>query len=445
MRSVVGLRIRKKTVRIALFRAEVSKSSTGWKIKVGVPCLRLAKDQRGWWLQLGGRHDHFEVPLGRRQAPPAKAWPAPQDSDKIVMEDATGAGATELPPVAEVLGTDGLVARLNQAARRWALWPVALLATVGVVGALMANGRLGTDSTAIAVLAGLAVTVWLALRDLARTSVVVLYELESAEAEWSASLINVRRRLGIASMVRLALRTHGGRRSIVVSLSLEGSQAEWFAALVKAWRPLMEVTALWRIRRSGRLDALQRKANGGREFRDDRVPVGVALKACGVLVTNVEVPSLVDENDGREHQLYFLPDRVLARTGTRFAAMSYATLQADWQAMEFVEDEVVPVPRDSDHIRMTRKYVNLKDGEPDKRHTKDNPSWPVMLYGRIEFTSDAGLKWILVSSQAEVAKRVVDAIRSAEEPRAITSVRAVDGTTGPSTGRFVRLGGRKSG
>jgi hypothetical protein len=416
----VGLYIRPKTVGVWPFRLTIGRSRVGWKVNVGVPGCRLVKDpRRGWEYQLGGRRSYWYRELGGRRVSPSSAAarsrgsggpPAQSQGSEILLEDVTGAGATELVASPEVPDADALVAELNAAGGRWRWWPAGVLATVAVVGAL-AVGRLGVDWSSLALLAGgVAVTVWLALRDLGRRSVVVLYELEDDDL-WSASLVSAWRRLGLASMMRLALRTRVVGRSAVVSCPLEGPQAEWFQSLVEAWRGLTGVTALWRVRASGRLDPFQSRENGGRETQDGRVLVGVGLKGSGILVTNVEVPSVIDEDGERDHELYFLPDVVLIREGAHFAAMSYAALEVEWQSVRFVEDDGVPVPGDAESLGTTWKYITVK-GEPNLSYTRQNRPLPVMRYGRMELRSESGLRWILFSSQAEVARCAVERLRS---------------------------------
>jgi hypothetical protein len=80
-------------------------------------------------------------------------------------------------------------------------------------------------------------------------------------------------------------------------------------------------------------------------------------------------------------------------------------------------------PRDSDRMGTSWKRVN-RDGSRDRR-VDPNPEWPVLRYGRLEFTSETGLRWILLSSHAQAAERVIQALRSREKPGSIVSVRAV--------------------
>jgi hypothetical protein len=112
-----------------------------------------------------------------------------------------------------------------------------------------------------------------------------------------------------------------------------------------------------------------------------------------------------------DHALYFLPDRLLVSQGACFAELSYATVRAGWQPMRFAEEQA---PRDSDRVGTSWKRVN-RDGSRDRR-VDPNPEWPVLRYGRLEFTWETGLRWILLSSHAQAAERVIQALRSRESP-----------------------------
>jgi len=139
------------------------------------------------------------------------------------------------------------------------------------------------------------------------------------------------------------------------------------------------------------------------------------LDGPAALITNIGVPGVIVG----DHALYFLPDRLLVREAGRFAELSYATVRADWQPMRFAEEKA---PRDSERVGTTWERVN-RDGSRDRR-VDPNPEWPELRYGRVEFTSETGLRWILLSSQAQAAERVIEAVRSRQEPGSIASVRA---------------------
>jgi hypothetical protein len=87
--------------------------------------------------------------------------------------------------------------------------------------------------------------------------------------------------------------------------------------------------------------------------------------------------------------------------------------------MRFAEEQAA---RDGERVGTTWARVK-RDGSRDRR-CDPNPEWPVLRYGRLEFTSETGLRWILLSSHAQAAERVIQALRSREKPGSIVSVRA---------------------
>jgi hypothetical protein len=190
------------------------------------------------------------------------------------------------------------------------------------------------------------------------------------------------------------------------SKRVAASEAQWFMELIDAWRQLAGCTRLRRIARSDRAGSRVRKAGSGVEICD-LVDASSEFEAPEALVTNIQVPRVV----AGDHTLSFLPDRLLVQQGTCFAELSYATVRADWQPMRFAEKEK---PRDSERLGTTRERVK-RDGDPDLCFNA-NPEWSVVGYGRIEFASETGLRWILLSSQPRAAERVIEIFRSRGKP-----------------------------
>lgn len=360
----------------------------------------------------GGRSAYYPF-VGRRAPRPGSS----QGSD-IVMEDRTGREAKELGDALEIPGVDGLVAQLSKAARRRPLWPVGLLTTAAAVGVLAARGSSGASPTASAfvLVLGLAATVCLALRDLARRSVVMRYESEDATVQWPDSPISGGPQRGLRASMRRALHARMWRSGDAPSKRVAASEAQSFQELTDAWRELARRSGLWRVERSGCLGSSGRGARSGIEICDLKDATR-GLEGPGALVTNIEVLSVV----AGDHALHLLPDRLLVCEGKRFAELSYRALQVDWQAMRFAESEE-DAPADGERVGKSWEKIN-RDGRPDKRY-KNNSVWPEMRYGRLELTSETGLRWILLSSQAGAAERVFEAVRSWEKPGSVVSVRA---------------------
>jgi hypothetical protein len=329
------------------------------------------------------------------------------------MEDLTGQAAKELRNASEIPGADGLVTQLRKAGRR-PLWPVGLLTTVVAVGVAAAGAGSGSPTAVALLLAlGLAATLWLALRDLARRSIVMRYEGEAGNVRWAHSPIGVERPRGLREALRGEVRARMWRSDAGPSKHVPALEAQWFQDLIGAWRQLAGCERLRRIAGSDRAGSRVRKAGDSIELCD-LVDASAELEAPQALVTNIEVPRVV----AGDHTLYFLPDRLLVQERGCFAELSYATLRVDWRPMRFAEREK---PRDSERVGVTRERVK-RNGDPDLRFNT-NPEWPVLSYGRIELASETGLRWILLSSQTRAAERVIEVLRSKAKPGSIASVR----------------------
>jgi hypothetical protein len=382
----------------------LSLTETGWRSELTRLVRRISAHQRALDdpgssnARTASRYYRF---VGRRAVQPGST----QSSD-IPMEDRTGGGAKDLGDTIEISVADELVAQLGRAARRWPSWPAGLLTTA--VATAVAGSGTSPMAAALILALGLLATVWLAARDLVRRSVVVRYESEDANVYWPDSPVGGVRR-GLRASMRRALHARMWR-SGDSSKRVATSEAQSFQELVVAWRQLVSCTGVWRIEQS----SSPGKARSGIEICDliDATP---GLEGPAVSITNVEVPGVVVGDDA----LYFLPDRLLVRQGACFAELSYATARADCQSMRFTEAQT---PHHAERVGTTWERVN-RDGSRHRR-CNPNPEWPVLRYGRLEFTSETGLRWILLSSHAQVADRVIQALRSREKPGSIVSVRA---------------------
>jgi hypothetical protein len=388
-----------------------SLTKTAWKAELNDLVRKISAHERALDDPSGGgaegsdRSEYYPF-VGRSVAEPGSSR-----GSGTVMEHHTGRGAQELRDATEIPGGDGLVTRLRKAGRR-SLWPIGLLTTVVTVVTVgvAAAGSSGSPTAAAFLLAlGLAATLWLGLRDLARRSIVMRYEAESANVRWPDSPIGVAPPRGL----RAAVRARMWRSDGVPSRQVPASEAQWFEELIDAWRELAGCTRLRRIARSDRADARARKAGSSVEICD-LVDASPDLEAPHALVTNIEVPRVV----AGDHTLYFLPDRLLVQQGTCFAELSYAALRVDWQPMRFAENEK---PRDSERVATTWERVK-RNGDQDRRFNT-NPAWPVVSYGRIDLASETGLRWILLSSQPRAAERVIEVFRSRGKSGSIVSVR----------------------
>ena len=107
--------------------------------------------------------------------------------------------------------------------------------------------------------------------------------------------------------------------------------------------------------------------------------------------TNVDIPCLRLSN----LELYFLPERLLVKRGSTFAAVFYKNLNIDGYTTRFIEDE--SVPRDAQIVDQTWRYVN-KSGGPDRRFS-NNRQLPICAYSEYTLTSDTGIYEVITTSE----------------------------------------------
>ncbi|MEV8371376.1 hypothetical protein AB0P21_01515 [Kribbella sp. NPDC056861] len=187
------------------------------------------------------------------------------------------------------------------------------------------------------------------------------------------------------------------RRTVVLFYDVNDAPAAWFDAMVTNWGWLVGAKQLWREVQSGRVHTTyQHKTNAGASNLVSRVPVAASLAGPGHLATNVAVPSLVAGGSS----LYFLPDRVLLLDNKHYTDISYRHLHANAYRQRFIESSG-RVPKDAQRVGQTWQYVNVKGG-PDRRFA-NNPVLPVMLYGNVDFSTVQGLDWRLQVSRTDGA------------------------------------------
>ncbi|MCC6918963.1 MAG: DUF4236 domain-containing protein [Alphaproteobacteria bacterium] len=93
--------------------------------------------------------------------------------------------------------------------------------------------------------------------------------------------------------------------------------------------------------------------------------------------------------NGNGEDILIYPGIVLMpRVDGAFALIDLRELALDFQAVQFVEGDVVPA--DAQIVHHTWAKVN-KDGSPDRRF-RENYKMPVCLYGRLLFTSPGGIE-----------------------------------------------------
>jgi hypothetical protein len=326
----------------------MSLSGSGLGISAGVPGFRVGTGPRGNYVRVGlGGVSYRATGRGAaRHAAPRAAMPSPSTTPTVAlvpMEDATRLPVQDLQPT----DADDLVEQLRVASGRKALWPWVAAVVILLTAALGAIG--------IAVLViGIPLVAWMRLRDKARKSVVVFYDVTDAPAARFEGLVQL--------------------------MQVPASSAK-----------------VWLLEQSGQVrSTYQFKTNSGASAIVDRSSGSAATSTSPrPLVTNVPVPTL---QSGR-HSVHFLPDRLLVREGKTWYGLPYTALSVTGSTQRFIESGSVPA--DSRQVDTTWQYVNVRGG-PDRRY-KDNRQLPVLEYGRLTLSSPTGLYLAWDFSKQEAA------------------------------------------
>jgi len=347
---IMGFYVR-KSLKAGPFRFNLSSSGIG--VSAGVPGFRVGTGPRGNYVHMGANGVYYRASGSGGVAGPRSApGPAVRYGNQIQLEDITGASVEELVPSA---GGD-LVNQLNAAESRIRLgWPV--------FWAVLALGLITMPFGLIIWSLGVPLIWWLFLRDAARKSVVVFYDVNDTDA------------------------------------------AE-YAAMVDAAVALSHAKGLWRVVSSGQVQAgYQQKTNAGAGQLVGRVVSTVSHIGPKALVTNVAVPTI---NAGKS-SLHFLPDRVLLHENKRYTDFAYPAFSVTSRETRFIEN-AAGYPADGHKVGETWQYVNVKGG-PDRRFA-NNPVLPIFRYAEISMHTASGFRWELQTSLLGPASEMTRAVSS---------------------------------
>lgn len=204
---------------------------------------------------------------------------------------------------------------------------------------------------------------------------------------------------GIGFLV--ALRFDRNRKTTVIFYDFEDETGGNFKELHEALEAIASAVGFWHIPTKG--DVGDAKYNAGAKQVVTRNSIAVGFDHPKFIRTNIPIPNF---SVGSQH-LYFFPDRIFIFGGGDVGALTYESVQATINPTGFIETE--SVPRDSERIGQTWRYVNKKGG-PDRRF-KDNPELPIMKYEQIHLRSDSGLNELVMISRIGIFQRVDRAIK----------------------------------
>lgn len=337
------------SVKVGPVRVNMSRAGLG--ASVGVPGFRLGTGPRGTYVSLGGGMATYRTtvrsPQEKARTPTVPASSQiPRSPSEVVLSDVSGATTLEMT---EASSSD-LVTQLNDAARSPRFWPWFLVLTLALVYV-----------SPLVLLAGVPLTVWLFWKDEIRRKVVVFYDV------------------------------HGE------------VEAQRFQRLVDAFNQAGEAQRAWHVVASGAVSTThQHKVNAGASALVSRLPLTRGIGGPPNLSANITVPSLSTPR----RSVYLLPDRILIRDGKHYADVAYRDARAEAAPQRFIEDGAVP--SDSELVGHTWRYVNVKGG-PDRRF-KNNRQLPILRYGRLTLTGEAGYQAIFDFSTTAASSALAGAL-----------------------------------
>lgn len=168
-----------------------------------------------------------------------------------------------------------------------------------------------------------------------------------------------------------------------------------------AGEALAHTTRLWSIYSASAV--AQAKYNAGASTNVGRTLVHCGFGPLPGIETNLGTFAITIG----PQKLLFLPDRLLVQHGNHFGWASYESLTIEYAETRFVETGAVPP--DARMVDRTWQFVN-RDGGPDRRFA-NNPTLPVLSYGKLAIHSSAGLYVQLQSSNAGATHAAASALQ----------------------------------
>ena len=182
------------------------------------------------------------------------------------------------------------------------------------------------------------------------------------------------------------------KKSTVIFYDLSPEATGAYERLLQWFDEMCRCDKIWHVLAEG--DVLDSKYQAGADRVLNRNRIVPKKTQMEMLKTNLDYPVIPV---GRQ-KLALMPERILVFDTRGVGAVSYKELQLEVSESHFIEQE--PLPRDSEVIDHTWRYVNKK-GNPDRRF-KDNYEIPIARYETIHFKSGSGLNEMIKLSRPGV-------------------------------------------
>ena len=171
---------------------------------------------------------------------------------------------------------------------------------------------------------------------------------------------------------------------------------------INSWSILLSCDGLWIETKTAKVK--NKKIASGAKNYISRKNIKIIKKLPFYLKTNTDVVCF----KANKVKYFIFPDRMILISNNKAGAIPHNEIEFDADSTSFVESE--KVPKDTDIINYTWKYVN-KNGGPDKRY-KDNVKYPVCAYAKIYISSRNNLNIIFLVSSINKASTFLKTMNS---------------------------------
>lgn len=192
---------------------------------------------------------------------------------------------------------------------------------------------------------------------------------------------------------------------ISVEYNFDNENEKYYELLNNFLNTIASSKGLWLIETEYK--NVDEKRNAGAKSLVSRLPISVTKEVPFYLKINTECYCL----NIKDKKFYFLPNKVLIHDKIKTIGLNFQELNFYFGENTFIEEECAP--SDSKIIDYTYRFVNKKGG-PDRRY-KDNPQYPICLYGTIDIKNEEGLNLsILLSSNSKTmqARQLYESLKS---------------------------------
>lgn len=209
--------------------------------------------------------------------------------------------------------------------------------------------------------------------------------------------------LGIASLiVGIVVRYKLGVLRVIYELDAEAENK--YKILCDAWNDVCSSKSVFQVSK------VYKTVNNKNTFGADKAIDPVIIKKPLFrqkpdVKTNIKpfIIPIVSANGFGQGQIILLPDRVLISSGNKMYAVENSQIKTTCsiQPMAITDNSV---PKDA-YVAEYRHIHSNRDGTADARY-KDNPSFPVVHYGRIDLNAgESTILAILISDKNKVERR----------------------------------------